>query len=340
MRKSLLFTGQRGKYLVVISFAICALLLLSYHLSMAAEAGYPSRSIELIIGYAPGAGTDLGTRMIAEKAKQYLGQEIVCVNKPGGAGRLAYTLIAKAKPDGYNLAASTDGGVNLGPHLEQVPYKPLEDFTFISQFGVLDFGVTVRDDSPFKTFKQMIDYARANPDKLTISTVGVGTADAVALEAVMVLAKVKYRLVPFNGAAQAMTALLGNHVMAASTGTSGYAPYLKAKNVRLLVSMSEKRRDDAPDAPTLKELGYPLVINNRYIIVGPKGMDQAIVKKLSDAFKKAMEAPEFIKLAKDLETYSEKTLHGEELRAVEVVSHKAWGDLFKSLGLTGTAGSK
>jgi tripartite-type tricarboxylate transporter receptor subunit TctC len=336
MKKSLLFADQWGKHFFVISFAICALLLLSYHLSMAAEAGYPSRPIELTISFAPGGGTDLGARMIAEKAKQYLGQEIVCVNKAGGGGRLALTLIAKAKPDGYSLAAVVDGGITIGPHLEEVPYKPLDDFTFISQFGVLDYGVVVRDDSSFKTFKQMVDYARENPDKLTISTVGIGTSNHVALEAVMLLAKVKYRLVPFNGAAPAMTTLLGNHVMAASTGTSGYASYLKAKNVRLLVSMSEKRPKDSPDAPTLKEMGYPVVVQSRYIIVGPKGMDQAIVKKLSDAFKKAMESPEFIKLAKDLETYSEKTLHGEELRAAEVTGHKMWGDLFKNLGMTGS----
>ena len=109
--------------------------------SMAAETAYPTRHIEITIGYAPGAGTDLGARIIAENAKKTLGADIECINKPGAAGRVALTLIAKEKPDGYSLAATTDGAVIAAPHLEEVPYKPLEDFTFINQYGNLDFGV-------------------------------------------------------------------------------------------------------------------------------------------------------------------------------------------------------
>jgi tripartite-type tricarboxylate transporter receptor subunit TctC len=92
--------------------------------SMAAEPSYPTKPIEMFVGFSPGAGTDLGARMIAEHAKKPLGQEVVVVNKPGGGGRVALTLMSKAKPDGYTLAATTDSAVILSPHLEKFPYKP------------------------------------------------------------------------------------------------------------------------------------------------------------------------------------------------------------------------
>jgi tripartite-type tricarboxylate transporter receptor subunit TctC len=302
--------------------------------SMAAETNYPTRPIEITIGYAPGAGTDLGTRMVAEQSKKSLGQDIVCVNKPGGAGRIALTLIAKAKPDGYSLAATTDTAIISVPHQEKVPYKAMEEFTFISQFGTLDFGVTVAQDSPFKTFKDLVQFARANPDKLTIGIVSVGSADHVALQALALIENIKVKFVPFSGAAPVMTALLGGHIMMTSPASSGYAPHVKGKTARLLAVLGEERMEQYPDAPTLKELGYPsLVFQSWYVISGPKNMEKSVVKKLADAFGKAMETPEFIRMAKDLEIYSKKTLSGDELSDALVRRDKINVELFKKLGI-------
>jgi len=302
--------------------------------SMGAETAYPTRPIEITIGYAPGAGTDLGARMIAEQSKKDLGQDIVCVNKPGGAGRIALTLIAKAKPDGYSLAATTDSAIIAVPHLEKVPYKAMEELTFISQFGTLDFGVTVAMDSPFKTFKDVIQFARANPDKLTIGIIGVGSADHVAFQALALQENLKVKFVPFSGAAPTMTALLGGHIMMASPASSGYAPHVKGKTARLLAVLGEERMEQYPDVPTLKELGYPsLVFQSWYVISGPRNMEKSIVNKLATAFGKAMATPEFIKLAKDLEIYAPKTLSGDELREGLVRRDKINAELFKKLGL-------
>jgi tripartite-type tricarboxylate transporter receptor subunit TctC len=295
---------------------------------------FPTKPIEITVGYAPGAGTDLGARMIAEHAKNYLGQDIVCVNKPGGAGRVALTLIVKTKPDGYSLAATTDSSMIVVPHLEKVPYKPLEDLSFITQYGILDFGVTVLKDSPFKTFKDVIEYARANPEKLTMGIIGVGSSDHVAFQALAQLENIKIKFVPFTGAAPTMTALLGGHIMIASPASSGYAPYVKAGNARLLAVMGETRMEQYPDVPTLKELGYPdLVFQSWYVISGPKGIEKPIVDKLGNAFKKAMEAPEFIKLAKELEIYSKTTLQGDALMEGIARRDKSNAELFKKLGM-------
>lgn len=318
----------------LVSVAVCLGVLHAAAFCAAAETDFPTKPIEITIGYGPGAGTDLGTRMIAEQAKKYLGQEIVCINKPGGAGRVAMTLMSKQKGDGYSLAAATDSSVVVVPHLEKVSYKPLEDFTFITQFGVLNFGVVVTPDSPFKSLKDVIDFARANPDQLTMGIVGVGSSDHVAFQALAQMENLKIKFVPFNGAASTMTNLLGGHVMLAAPASSGFAPHVNAKTARLLAVMSDERLEQYPDVPTLKELGYPdLVFQSWYLISGPKNVDKAIVSKLADAFQKAMATPEFIKVAKELEIYSSKTLTGDALRASLLQRDKKNIEMFKKLDM-------
>ena len=301
--------------------------------SIEAESSYPVRPIEIAVGYAPGAWTDMGVRLIAENSKKALKEEIVVLNKPGGAGRVAMTILSKAKPDGHSLVAVTDSGITFTPHFERVPYKPFEDFTFISQFGILDFGTVVLSNSPFHSFKEVIAFARANPEKLTISTPGVGNMTHEALEALSLLEGLKIKLVPFSGAAPAMTALLGGHVMAACTGSSGYVSHLRAKEVRLLAIMSEERLDAYSEVPTLRELGYPLVLQGRHIIIGPKNMGKSIVNKLSETFSKAMNSPDFVKLAKDMEVWTKTFLSGDELKEKLIGDYKRNMELFRKLGM-------
>ena len=315
------------------AFLILCMALIGFN-SMAAETDYPTGPIEITIGYAPGGGTDLGTRMIAEQSKKHLGVDVECVNKPGGAGRVAMTLISKQQPDGYSLGSTTDSSLIVAPHLEKVAYKPLEDFTFIIRYGTLNFGVTVAKDSPFKTFKDVIEFARANPDKLTQGIIGVGSSDHVAFKALASMENIKIKQVPFAGAAPTMTALLGGHIMIAAPASSGYAPHVKGGTARLLAVLGEERLEEYPDVPTLKELGYPsLVFQSWYVISGPKNMEKSVVKKLADAFGKAMETPEFIKLAKDIEIYERKTLTGDELREGIVERSNKNLELFKQFGL-------
>lgn len=304
------------------------------HFSVVAETVYPTKPIEIVVGYAPGAGTDLGGRMIAEISKKLLGQDLVVINKPGGGGRLAMTLISKAKPDGYTLGAVTDSSICLSPNLEPVPYKPLEDFTFIIQFGTIESWIVVLADSPFKILKDLIEFARANPERLTVSNAGVGTGGYVALEGLSLIEGVKIKLVPFSGAAPAMTALLGGHVMASVSPTSQVAPHLQTKKVRLLAVMGGERSDDYPEVPSIKELGYPsLTYQVWYLIAGPKNMEKAIVKKLEEAFRKAMDSSDFIKLAKDLEVWTKKPLSGDDLKEALIRRSAKNEELFKKLGM-------
>jgi tripartite-type tricarboxylate transporter receptor subunit TctC len=280
---------------------------------IAAELKYPAKPIEIIVGMSPGGGGDLCSRMIAEKSKRDLGQDVVVINKPGGNNKVAVTLLSKSKPDGYTLGASTDLVFVLNPLVEKVPFAT-EDFTYITRYADVIVGIVVPEDSPFRSFKDMIEFARANPNKLTVGTVGKGSTPYMLWEIIALEEGLKINLVPFSGSAPATMAMLGGHVMASCNSSPSWARYVRAKKARVLAVPTEERSESFPDVPTLRELGYPdLAWADWSIIAGPKNMDKAIANRLIEAFGKAMETPDYIKLCKELENLPKKPLFGEEL---------------------------
>ena len=181
------------------------------------------------------------------------------------------------------------------PHMQKTPYDPLKDFTWILHTSGYTFGVVVRADSPFKTFKDVIEFARANPGKFTYATPGAGTSLHIGMEQIGQKAGVKFTHVPFKGGPEGWAALEGGHVMADADAT-GWAPLVDAGKFRLLCIWTEKRNPRWPDAPTLNELGFGLVLDSPFGLAGPKGMDPAVVKKLHDAFKTALDDPKVVEL--------------------------------------------
>ncbi|MFH1335327.1 MAG: tripartite tricarboxylate transporter substrate binding protein [Candidatus Zixiibacteriota bacterium] len=324
-----MFTRQTG----MVVFVIFVTFFYGPYISGAAEVNYPTKPIEILISYSPGGGTDLGSRVIAEHSKKYLGQDLIVINKPGGAGRVGTTLIAKAKPDGYTIGAIADGSVVFSSQLAKVSYNPLEDFTYICQFGIMNIGLVVPAESPFRTIKDFIEFARVNPNKLTVSTLGVNGIPQTTVEALSHIEGVKIKPVPYSGAALAVTAMLGGHVMATAGASSGWASHLRAKKVRLLALFGDERVALYPDVPTLKELGYPIVLDSWYVMLGPRNMEKAIVNKLGEAFKKAIDSPAFIKMAKKLEVWVEKPLFYDELKERLFQRYHNNAALFKQLGI-------
>ncbi len=301
-------------------------------LALAAEPSYPTKPVEITLGASAGGGTDIGARMLAEKAKQALGQEFAVINKTGG-GRVVTTLIAKSKGDGYSLGGITDSCIVISPHVEKISYKPL-DYTFIAQFGTLDFGVYVLPDSPFKTFKDLLDWAKANPGKLTMGITEVNSTNHLGLLALCQKENIKMNFIPFMGANPTTMALLGGHVMAASSATSGFARQVKAKQVRLLTMMSDERMEDFPDVPTLKEMGYPeYVFQSWYCIIGPSNLDKGVAKKLEDTFRKAIASPEFVKMSKEIASYTKSPLFMDDLKKALEKRYDYNRKVIKGLGL-------
>ena len=260
---------------------------------------YPTRPITLIVPWPAGGSTDRHLRGLAELASKHLGQSIIVENKPGGGGTSGPgTMALTAKPDGYTIAQFPLGMLRL-PQMQKVQWNPLTDFSFIIGVTGYTFGVTVRADSPYKSFNEYIEAARKAPGKIDYGSTGIGTSPHLNMEELAENAKVELNHVPFKGNADLTQALLGGHVMAQSDAT-GWDKYVDGGQMRLLVTFGEQRTKRWPGVPTAKELGYGVVSTSPYGIVGPKGMDPAIVKTLHDAFKKAMDDPKHLELLAQL----------------------------------------
>ena len=261
--------------------------------------GFPTKPITLIVPWPAGGSTDRHMRLLAELAGKNLGQNIIIENKPGGGGTLGPgTMALTAKPDGYTLAQFPLGMLRI-PHMQKMKWDPLKDFTYIVGVSGYTFGFTVRADSPYKTFRDYIEAAGKSPGKIDYGSTGIGSSPHLLMEEVAINAKVQLNHVPFKGNADLQSALLGGHVMAQSDAT-GWDKFVESGQMRLLVTFSEKRTKRWPNVPTAKELGYGVVSQSPYGIVGPKGMDPAVVKVVHDAFKKAMEDPKHLELLEQL----------------------------------------
>jgi tripartite-type tricarboxylate transporter receptor subunit TctC len=250
---------------------------------------FPSRPIRYICPWPAGGSTDAVIRAFAESAGKILGQQILVDNKPGAAGLLGANELVNAKPDGYTLSQLPHGVFRV-PHMQKVQFDVLKDFTWIACLTGYTFGLVVPADSPIKSIKDLVDYAKANPEKFTYGSTGTGTSPHLAVEEFAQRAGIKLTHVPFKGNADNMQAILGGHTMAASDAT-GWAPQVQAGKLRLLATYGSKRTKRWPDVPTLDELGYQTVSDSPFGVCGPKGMEPALVRTLHDAFRKTLEDP-------------------------------------------------
>jgi tripartite-type tricarboxylate transporter receptor subunit TctC len=266
--------------------------------SSALAQSFPVKPITLICPWPAGGSTDLHLRKMAELASKRLGQTVIVENKPGGSGMNGPSTMAKtARPDGYTLSQLTISAFRV-PYMQKVDWDPLEDFTYVIGLAGYTFGIVVKNDSPFKTFQDLIDYARANPGKLSYATPGQGTSLHLAMEEIGAKTNVQFLHIPFKGYAEGATALLGGHVMA-HVDSTGWAKHVDAGTMRLLATLGDKRT--RWNAPTVSELGIDTVSNSPYGVVAPKGVPPQVVKTLHDAFKSAMDDPENLKILQQLD---------------------------------------
>jgi len=264
--------------------------------SSAYPQAYPTKAVSLMVAYPAGGSTDVGARIVASIAEKELGQPIVVLNKAGAGGQIGWTDMARQKPDGYYI-----GFINL-PALNTVILDPerkaifdIDSFTpIINQ--VLDPGVIyVKPESPYKNLKDVIDDAKKRPGEVKVGTTGILGDDHLAILMLEEAAKVKFRVVHFDGDSPQLTALLGGQIEVSFLNVGGLTPRVKAGQLRPLVVMDKERSKFYPEVPTSAELGYPMVISSSTRgIVGPKGLPAPIVKKLQAIFKKAMEDSEHL----------------------------------------------
>lgn len=295
MKISLLNSGKFLGFFLILAFFFPGPLSASQD---ADTAKYPNRPITFIVPLPPGSGPELASRLIAKEAEKILGQPIVIINKPGASQSIGVAAIAAAKPDGYTIGFAGHTGSFVIPLTEKVPYHPVKDLRQILQYGQMNVGVTVKGDSPFKKFEDIVSYARQNPKKLTYGSAGTGSLGYLAMEQIAKKEKVQFTHIPFKGSPETLTALLGGHILV-GTGDITYS-LLEAGEIRLVLLLADNRSTNFPQTPILKDIGYdipaPMFIN----VVGPKAMPDEIVNKLEGAFTKAIKEPSFIKGMQEL----------------------------------------
>ncbi|WP_326541544.1 tripartite tricarboxylate transporter substrate-binding protein [Pseudorhodoferax sp.] len=264
---------------------------------------FPSRAIKVLIGFTAGGSTDVPFRVLAENASKILGQPVIIENKPGAGGILPAQMLQSAQPDGYTIAQIPLPVFRL-PFTQKINWDPATDLQYVINLAGYSFGLVVPADSPIKNMQDYIAYAKANPGKLSYGTPGALTTLHLTMENIALQTGTTLNHIPYKGNSESLQAVIGNHVMSVAD-TPGWGPYVEQGRLRLLSTWGEKRSAKFPDAPTLKEVGINLVQTSPFGLAVPKGTDPKITQQLHDAFKKAMEMPNYKEsLAKfDMEPY-------------------------------------
>ena len=271
--------------------AVCVLALTGFFTTPLKAGNYPERSITLLVGFSPGGSLDLSVRALAAAAEKTLGQPISVENKPGGTGSIALATLANAKPDGYTLVATPSSVLVRVSQMQALPFKPLKDFRPIIGYGTPELGLVVKNDAPWKTLPELVDYAAKHPGKIKFATTGNGSTTHGAVEELIVKRSLQMIHIPYKGSIEAITALLGDHVEMASV-TSEFIPSVQAGQTRLLATMGEKRAEKFPDVPTMKEAGFEFINETVYVILAPAALPADIAKRLEEAFSEAGQSRE------------------------------------------------
>lgn len=258
--------------------------------SIAAEP-YPTKPIELVVAYQPGGGSDNTARAIADKAKPFLSQPIVVVNKPGASGSIGWAYVANGSPDGYKLSL-------MNPEMLVVPLMgigktTIENFQPIARFTDDPSAVTVRADAPWKTLEEFVAYAKSKPGEVTISNAGNGTIPHMAAAALGERIGAQFTHVPYQGSAPAILGLLAGDVMVTTVAYAELRQHVESGKLRTLAVMADKRVTGLDKVPTLKELGHDLQFSVWRGIGLPKGAPKEALEKWREVAKKVYEDPSF-----------------------------------------------
>lgn len=248
---------------------------------------YPSSNITLVVPFAAGSGTDAVSRIMATKMGSILGQPVIVDNKPGASAQIGAQLVASAKPDGYTLLMTTNTSHSANPYLFQnLKYDPIKDFTPIARVGELPFVLTVNNDLPVKSVQELIDYAKANPGKLSYGT--PNSTSLVTTETIMYLSKIGMTQIPYKSSPQALTDLIGNQIQVYVVDTGSGMGMIKAGKVRPIGLTGNRPYAQLPNVPPIAKTiqGFDIVSWNG--VFGPANLPKPIVDKVNAAIQEAL----------------------------------------------------
>jgi len=256
---------------------------------------YPSKPITMICPYSAGGGGDTATRIVAKIAGDIMGVQINVENKTGGGATIGIGATAKAKPDGYTLGFISTSPITIRTHMMKAPYHPLKDLSYVGQIVSSNQPLIVRANSKWKSLKDLIDFARANPGKLRWSTSVQRGGPHVAVEAMFKKEGVTATFVPFKGGSKVLAALLGDTIDMAMISEGNKATL--DGQTRILAEGTPSKNPVNPNAPTLTEAGYPIAPAIFFGFAGPANLPANVLKKWDEVLPKVLASPEFQKLA-------------------------------------------
>ncbi len=265
---------------------------------------YPTKPINFYIPYSAGGATDLACRALGDAAGKTLGQTLVPINRAGAGGTLTAMAVMTSKPDGYTIGSNSTSNLCVAPFAPDNPYRDLSGFTQLMNFGNYIWTVMVRADAPWKTWKDFIEWARKNPGaaKIGISGSKTNTIRGLCFWLIEAKEKVKFTYIPLKGTADLMTTLLGGHTnVSGSAADTLTVPYLNTEKVRILLYMCDRKLPGYENIPTLEEL-YGFKVPNMMGLFLPKGVPEPVLKKLDDAFAKAVKDAAFVKVMNQMHT--------------------------------------
>ena len=253
---------------------------------------YPNRPIQFIIPIPAGGGGDVNARILIEELGKILGTQIVAVNKPGAADTLGTDAIAKSKKDGYTIGYTGSAALVAARVMnpDNVHYDSLKDFDHLGLHVYFPLALAVQASSPWNTFAELVDYAKKNPGKIRVSTIGVGGMSHLNVELIQSLAGIQLNHIPFKGGEAVTAALLGGHVEASADAIGKFMPHVEAGKLRVLVL--SRKFSLLPNVPTMKELGYKEdMFSSWFSLTAPAGIPEEVKKVLIPAVEKSINNP-------------------------------------------------
>jgi tripartite-type tricarboxylate transporter receptor subunit TctC len=292
---------------------------------------YPIKPIETLVGYAAGGSTDIIARTVAEYLESELGQSIVVINREGAGGEIAYTELAQASPDGYKLGYLNNPATISIPLSRKANYT-LDDFEFIGNVLYHENLVVVNSEGPYQSIEDLINEAKSNPGKINVGNSGPYADDHLASLKFQKEVGVKFEDVMFEGTSPSLVALLGGHVDAVICNVTDVVSMIKDGKISIIATMGEERNPLFENAPTLKELGYDVVMGNYTTLAAPANTPQEILKILRGALESAVTSSEYLKAAEE-KALPVKFLNHEEIKEIYDKSAEELNILWEDLNL-------
>ncbi|MFC3125146.1 Bug family tripartite tricarboxylate transporter substrate binding protein [Pseudoroseomonas globiformis] len=262
-----------------------------------AQADFPNRAVSMLVGFAPGGGTDIVARLLSPSLHKRLGQPVTVENRPGASGTVAAANVARARPDGYSVLMGTVSTQSVvAPLMRPPPYDQMKDFTPITLAGTVPLVVMVPKDAPYRDLKGLIEYARAHPGKLNYASSGVATQQHLAAEMLSQAAGISMTHVPYRGTGQVVNDLLAGTLDLAIDTLPTHLPHIRAEATRALAVTTPQRVPALPDLPTVAEMGFPgfdTVV--WYMLLGPAGLPGPVTERLSQAMRDSLAEPDIRK---------------------------------------------